>query len=57
MAVQAENGDGARSFVELGHRHKMTNATGVGELLGPMGLTALHDTDCTILVVDRQRLL
>jgi nucleotide-binding universal stress UspA family protein len=33
------------------------NATGVGELLGPMGLTALHDTDCTILVVDRQRLL
>ena len=33
------------------------NATGIGELLGPMGLTALHDTDCTILVVDRQRLL
>jgi len=33
------------------------NATGVGELLGPMGLTALQDTDCTILVVDRQRLL
>jgi nucleotide-binding universal stress UspA family protein len=33
------------------------NVTGVGELLGPMGLTALHDTDCTILVVDRQRLL
>ena len=33
------------------------NAAGVGELLGPMGLTALHDTDCTIMVVDRQRLL
>jgi len=33
------------------------NATGVGELLGPMGLTALQDTDCTILVLDRQRLL
>ena len=33
------------------------NATGIGELLGPMGLTALNDTDCTILVVDRQRLL
>lgn len=33
------------------------NATGVGELLGPMGLTALNDTDCTILVIDRQRLL
>ncbi len=33
------------------------NATGVGELFGPMGLTTLNDTDCTILVVDRQRLL
>ena len=33
------------------------NATGVGELLGPMGLTTLQDTDCTILVLDRQRLL
>lgn len=33
------------------------NATGVGELLGPLGLTTLNDTDCTILVVDRQRLL
>ena len=33
------------------------NATGVGELLGPMGLTTLNDTDCTILVIDRQRLL
>ena len=33
------------------------NATGIGELLGPMGLTTLNDTDCTILVVDRQRLL
>jgi len=33
------------------------NTTGVDELLGPTGLTALQDTDCTILVVDRQRLL
>ena len=33
------------------------NAVGVGELLGPPGLTALHDTDCSVLVVDRQRLL
>lgn len=33
------------------------NSTGVGELLGPMGQTALNDTDCTIVVVDRQRLL
>jgi len=33
------------------------NAIGVGELLSPMGLTALQDTDCTILIVDRQRLL
>ena len=33
------------------------NAIGVGELLGPMGLTTLNDTDVTILVVDRQRLL
>jgi hypothetical protein len=30
VAVQAENGDGALSFVELGHRHKMTNKTGDG---------------------------
>jgi len=33
------------------------NATGVGDLLGPMGLTTLNDTDCTLGVVDRQRLL
>jgi hypothetical protein len=33
------------------------NTIGVGELLGPMGLTALQDTDCTILIVDHQRLL
>ena len=33
------------------------NATGVGELLGPMGLTTLNDTNCTIVVIDRQRLL
>ncbi|MGV0992161.1 MAG: universal stress protein [Mycobacterium sp.] len=33
------------------------NTAGVGELLGPPGLTALHDTDCSVLVIDRQRLL
>jgi nucleotide-binding universal stress UspA family protein len=33
------------------------NSTGVGELLGPTGQTALNDTNCTIVVVDRQRLL
>lgn len=33
------------------------NAAGVGELLGQPGLTALNDTDCSVLVVDRQRLL
>ena len=33
------------------------NATGVGELFGPTGLTALHDTGCSVLVVDPQRLL
>jgi nucleotide-binding universal stress UspA family protein len=33
------------------------NAVAVDELLGPPGLAALHDTDCSILVVDRQRLL
>ncbi len=29
----------------------------VGELLGPAGMAALHDSDCSVLVVDRQRLL
>ena len=33
------------------------NATGVGELFGPTGLATLHDTDCSVLVVDPQRLL
>lgn len=33
------------------------NATGVGDLVGPTGMAALHDTDCSVLVVDRQRLL
>lgn len=33
------------------------NTVGAGELLGPSGLTALHDTDCSVLVIDRQRLL
>ena len=33
------------------------NATAVAERLGPNGLAALHDTDCSVLVVDPQRLL
>jgi len=33
------------------------NSTGVGELFGPTGLATLHDTDCSVLVVDPQRLL
>ena len=33
------------------------NADGVARLLGPAGLATLHDTGCSVLVVDRQRLL
>lgn len=33
------------------------NTAAVDELLGPAGLAVLHDTDCSVLVVDRQRLL
>lgn len=33
------------------------NTVGVDDLLGPPGLTALHGTACSVLVVDRQRLL
>lgn len=33
------------------------NTDGVGELLGPAGVAALHDTDCSVLVVDPRRLL
>jgi nucleotide-binding universal stress UspA family protein len=33
------------------------NASGLEELLGPTGSAALHNTDCSVLVVDRQRLL
>lgn len=33
------------------------NSGGVAELLGPAGQAALHDTGCSILVVDPQRLL
>jgi hypothetical protein len=40
-------------LVVLGAR----NTAAVAELLGPAGLSALHDTDCSILVVDHQRLL
>lgn len=33
------------------------NTAGLGELFGPAGLAALHDTHCSVLVVDPQRLL
>lgn len=33
------------------------DSAAIEELLGPAGLAALHHTDCSILVVDRQRLL
>ncbi len=33
------------------------NAPGVEELLGPTGSAFLHNTDCSVLVADRQRLL
>jgi nucleotide-binding universal stress UspA family protein len=33
------------------------NTAGLGELFGPAGLAALHDTDFSVLVVDPQRLL
>ncbi|MBB3602991.1 nucleotide-binding universal stress UspA family protein [Mycolicibacterium sp. BK556] len=33
------------------------NAVGIEELLGPTGSAALHNTDCSVLVIDRQRLL
>lgn len=44
---------GAIQLVVVGAR----NGASVGDLLGPTGLAALHDTDCSVLVVDRQRLL
>ncbi|AQT79282.1 universal stress protein UspA [Mycolicibacterium litorale] len=33
------------------------NAESLEELLGPTGSAALHNTDCSVLVVDRQRML
>jgi nucleotide-binding universal stress UspA family protein len=33
------------------------NAGSIEDLLGPTGSAALHNTDCSVLVVDRQRLL
>ncbi|WP_179473324.1 universal stress protein [Mycolicibacterium vinylchloridicum] len=33
------------------------NAGGIEELFGPTGSAAMHNTDCSVLVVDRQRLL
>ncbi|MEZ0355144.1 universal stress protein [Mycobacterium sp. SA01] len=44
---------GSIQLVVVGAR----NARGIEELLGPTGSAALHNTDCSVLVVDRQRLL
>lgn len=33
------------------------NTGGIDELLGPTGSAVMHNTDCSVLVVDRQRLL
>ena len=48
----AKHGDDIQ-LVVVGAR----NAHGVEELLGPTGSAALHNTDCSVLVADRQRLL
>jgi nucleotide-binding universal stress UspA family protein len=52
LGFLAENAD-AISLVVLGAR----NTAAVAELLGPAGLSALHGSDCSIVVVDSQRLL
>ncbi|MFM9035264.1 MAG: universal stress protein [Mycobacterium sp.] len=52
LGYLAENAQAIR-LVVLGAR----NTAAVGELLGPDGLAALHGTDCSLLVVDSQRLL
>ncbi|MGI9125930.1 MAG: universal stress protein [Mycobacterium sp.] len=44
---------GAIQLVVIGAR----NGTGAAELLGPRGLAALRDSDCSVLIVDSQRLL
>ncbi|HTY29117.1 MAG TPA: universal stress protein [Mycobacterium sp.] len=48
----AKHGDDIQ-LVVVGAR----NAHGVEELLGPTGSAALQNTDCSVLVADRQRLL
>ncbi|MCI4675111.1 universal stress protein [Candidatus Mycolicibacterium alkanivorans] len=48
----AKHGDSIQ-LVVVGAR----NADSVEELLGPTGSAALHNTDCSVLVADRQRLL
>ncbi|KAA0107543.1 universal stress protein [Mycolicibacterium sp. P1-5] len=44
---------GSIQLVVVGAR----NPRSIEELLGPTGSAALHNTDCSVLVVDRQRLL
>ena len=44
---------GSIQLVVVGAR----DAESVGELIGPTGLAALHNTDCSVLIADRQRLL
>lgn len=52
LSFVAENA-AAIQLIVVGAR----NAAAIEELLGPPGQAALHNTGCSILVVDRQRLL
>lgn len=52
LGYLAENGAAIQLVVLGAHA-----SAAVAELLGPAGMSALHGSDCTILVVDRQRLL
>lgn len=52
LTYLAKHGDDIQ-LVVVGAR----NTEGVEELLGPTGSAALHATGCSVLVVDRQRLL
>lgn len=52
LSYLADNAAAIRLIVVGAH-----DSAAIGELLGPAGLAALQGTNCSILVVDRQRLL
>ena len=52
LSYLADNAAAIRLIVVGAH-----DTTAVSELLGPAGLAALQGSDCSVLVVDRQRLL